>query len=209
MPHLLGLVRRVVLALSVLAAIQGCDLSPTPAVTESAASGAFEAAAGASVPPGGTSHVLPPVAVNMAGAVLKEAPREGRPATQVAYGGTQTTESDVSVAYYPGARQDPSFGMRASTPMGQLAMVKLLTRDHPDQVLNFYREQVRGLWRGERTYSEGPGDDGKGLKLQAESLGGERTVAVILSQDGPDMVVVIQSQYFAQPQTAEKTSIAP
>lgn len=209
MPHLLGLARRGVLALSVLAAIQGCDLSPSPSASDSSASGASAVVAGASLPGGGSTSALPPVAVNMAGAVVKEAPREGRAATQVAYGGAQTTESDVSVAYYPGARQDPSFGMRASTPMGQLAMVKLLTRDHPDQVLNFYREQVRGLWRGERTYSEGPGDDGKGLKLQAESLGGERTVAVTLSQDGPDMVIVIQSQYFAQSQTAEKASIAP
>ncbi len=209
MPHVLGLARRVVLALSVLAAIQGCDLSPSPSANSSPASGASEAASDVARPSASASSALPPVAVNMAGAVVKEAPREGRPATQVAYGGAQTSESDVSVAYYPGARQDPAFGMRAATPMGQLAIVKLLTRDPPEQVLSFYRDQLRGLWRGERTYAEGPGEDGQGLKLQAESLGGERTVAVTLSQDGPDMVIVIQSQYFAQPQTPEKTRIAP
>jgi hypothetical protein len=204
MPLPFGLARRVVLALSVLAAIQGCERHAGPSAP---AAGAAPASAAAAV--GSAASALPAVQVSSTGMQPVVPATPGRSATQVAYGGAQTTENDVSVAYYPGARQDPAFGMRASTPMGQLAMVKLVSRDQPDQVLAFYRDQVRGLWRGERTYSEGPGEDGKGLKLQAESLGGERIVAVTLSQEGPEMVIVIQSQYFSAPPAAGKAAENP
>ncbi|MEY4428671.1 MAG: hypothetical protein RLZZ182_1360 [Pseudomonadota bacterium] len=196
MPHPFGLARRMVLALSVLAAIQGCERNVQPAAP------AGQSAASAAAAVGSAATALPPVQVRRDDMkpVVPDTP--GRPGTQVAYGGANTRESDVSVAYYPGARQDARFGMRASTPMGQLAMVKLISQDPPDRVLAFYKEQLRGLWRGERTYSEGPGEDGKGLKLQAESLGGERIVSVTLSQEGPEMHIVIQSQYFNAPPAA-------
>ena len=203
MPHPIGLARRVVLALSVLAAIQGCERNVQPSVV------AGQPAASAAAAVGSAATALPVVQVRQDDMkpVVPDAP--GRPGTQVAYGGANTQESDVSVAFYPGSRQDPGFGMRASTPMGQLAMVKLISRDPPDRVLAFYKEQLRSLWRGERTYSEGPGEDGKGLKLQAESLGGERVVSVTLSQDGAEMHIVIQSQYFRTPPNAGNMPARP
>lgn len=130
---------------------------------------------------------------------------QGR-ATRLAYGGGGISASDTSVPFYPGARRDEAFGMRALTPVGSLATVKLVSRDAPEAVLEFYREQLKALWGGERNYSEGPGEEGRGLKLKAESLTGDRLIEVSIFQPGRDTEIVIQSQFFNAPAEASSTA---
>lgn len=80
------------------------------------------------------------VETNAGGTELKMSGEKGD--THVATG-TEVTEDDIGLPFYPGSTRNPSATMKASTPEGDSFQCGLKSPDVPSKVIEFYKPKLK------------------------------------------------------------------
>jgi hypothetical protein len=73
--------------------------------------------------------------------------------SRIEVGGAKVTEAEIGLPFYPGASLVENASSKVSSPEGTMATVQLNSRDAPDKVAAFYREQLRSRAQGKATFA--------------------------------------------------------
>lgn len=109
--------------------------------------------------------------------------------SQIEVGGAKVTESDLGVPLYPGATPVENASSRARTPEGTMAMMQLRSKDPPERVAAFYREQLKSRAQGKTLADMSGGDGSTTLVLGDEGNQQGVQIHVGRSDDGSAIVI--------------------
>lgn len=107
----------------------------------------------------------------------------GEGTTKAEYGKETVKESDIGVAFYPGAQVD--MGSKTSAEKGQYAQVMLTTTDPMDKVAKFYKDKYE---KGNTVLQQADN-----LMITMQTGEGAGKMIMISSQDGKTQIVITQA----------------
>jgi hypothetical protein len=114
--------------------------------------------------------------------------------SRIEVGGAKVTEAEIGLPFYPGASLVENASSKVSSPEGTMATVQLNSRDAPDKVAAFYREQLRSRAQGKATFADMSTGEGAATLMLGDEDGKSGWQVSVSRADAGSAITIVASR---------------